>query len=182
MALCNNLLADSPHQAHFCAKSAHIRESIGCEFFGSSQESFLAISRSGGRRLQEREREAAAAVRRRSARSCCARSTCGRARPEARWPHSISFPRFFFPLTGWRQPQGQQHFAALLRLLALAPRMINGRPAAFLFVSTHAHIYIQQNNSGDQQKGLRPQGELVGRLGARSSGSGRATFYWLGVN
>jgi len=87
-------------------------------------------------------------------------------------------------LTGWRQPQGQQHFAALLRLLALAPRMINGRPAAFLFVSTHAHIYIYSKTIlAMSKKGCGHKGSWsVGWALARSSGSGRATFYWLGVN
>lgn len=60
MALCNNLLADSPRTKRtFVPSQRTFARALdaGAGFFGIGQESFLAISRSGGRRLQERERE-----------------------------------------------------------------------------------------------------------------------------
>lgn len=45
-------------------------------------------------------------------------------------------------------------------------------------------LHARQNKRAiaREQKGLRPEGESVGRSALLSAAAGRATFYWLGVN
>jgi hypothetical protein len=61
MALYNNLLADSPHQAHFCAKSAHICDIAS--FLAAAKRAFWPLAgRAGAVSKKERERGGGAAA------------------------------------------------------------------------------------------------------------------------